>query len=149
MEYVVAATRALQGDTDGWSLWYFASTQGMPLFRNTVPTGYSELGGDWINSNSILQRWKFADTVAHLSIYTVVYPYELAQFSGLTSAEGVVDYYAKKLLRGNTSDEERALLVDYLDQGAPGSFDMASPAAPFLVRDLLGFMLGYPEMMKQ
>ena len=50
----------LNGITDGTQeiLVYLSESKHLPFF-NLVPTGYSEIGSDWIDTNSILERQNF------------------------------------------------------------------------------------------
>jgi uncharacterized protein (DUF1800 family) len=65
LEMVVSAVRAVNGDVDmATSMVGTMNQLGEPLYRKQEPTGYSNRGGDWMNSASLLARMNFANTLA-------------------------------------------------------------------------------------
>jgi hypothetical protein len=60
------------------------NTLGEPLYRKHEPTGYTNRGGDWLNSASLLARMNFANTLAQGKVGGV--KVDLTQFSGDTTA---------------------------------------------------------------
>ncbi len=60
-EMVVSALRATNADVDLTAgLAQQLQTLGEPLYRKQEPTGYSNLGSEWMNSASLLARMNFA-----------------------------------------------------------------------------------------
>ncbi|MDQ6676784.1 MAG: DUF1800 domain-containing protein, partial [Acidobacteriota bacterium] len=60
-EMLASALRATNSDIDyGFALVQQLNQLGEPLYRKQEPTGYSNKGGDWLNSASLLARMNFA-----------------------------------------------------------------------------------------
>jgi uncharacterized protein (DUF1800 family) len=60
-EMIVSAVRATGAKVDyAMPLANQISTWGEPLYRKLEPTGYSNLGNEWINSSALLARMNFA-----------------------------------------------------------------------------------------
>lgn len=59
-EMIVSAARATEAKVD-WAmpLANQLNTWGEPLYRKVEPTGYSNLGAEWINSSALLDRMNF------------------------------------------------------------------------------------------
>jgi len=153
-EHVVSALRAVRGKTDGLTgtRSYIGLMQ--ELFHvNSVPTGYSELGGDWLDTNGLLNRQDFGLDIA--SRTNTNYG---ADVIGLLNANGVstaptpnnapaiVDYLADVLFGGALTAAERQAAINYLntdDNGVTTSYTDAR------IRETAGFMLGYAQFTEQ
>ena len=60
-EMIVSAIRATGADVDfAFPLGNRLAQLGEPLYRKLEPTGYSNLGSEWMNSSSLLVRMNFA-----------------------------------------------------------------------------------------
>jgi uncharacterized protein (DUF1800 family) len=60
-EMAVSAVRILDADVDDvYSLTVRIGMLGEPLYRKQEPTGYSNVGSDWMNSAALLARLNFA-----------------------------------------------------------------------------------------
>jgi uncharacterized protein (DUF1800 family) len=152
LEHLVGAFRATRGMTDGIAgvLGYLARMQHLP-FYNPVPTGYSELGGDWLDTNGMLERQNLgmnlansADPDAGSDIPGLLSDY------GLDTAEEIVGFFADALYGGALTDAERQEAIDYLntdDAGQPDPYDPAIHEAR--AREAVGFLLGYPHFLEQ
>jgi uncharacterized protein (DUF1800 family) len=65
LEMVVSAVRSVNGDVEmATSMVSTMNQLGEPLYRKQEPTGYSNRGGDWMNSASLLARMNFANALA-------------------------------------------------------------------------------------
>lgn len=85
LEMVVSAVRAVNGDVaTATQLIGLMNTLGQPLYRKQEPTGYTNRGGDWLNSASLLARMNFANTLAQGKVQGV--KVDLTQFSGDSTA---------------------------------------------------------------
>ena len=61
LEMTVSAIRALGADVDSTAaLSSHMARMGQPLYRKQEPTGYSNLGREWVSSAGLLARMKFA-----------------------------------------------------------------------------------------
>jgi len=71
-EMVASSARALNANViDGWALANQVGTLGEPLYRKLEPTGYSNLGTEWINSSALLERMNFALQLAQNHVESV------------------------------------------------------------------------------
>jgi uncharacterized protein (DUF1800 family) len=81
LEMVVSAVRAVKGDVENAATMAGLMNQlGEPLYRKQEPTGYSNRGGDWMNSASLLARMSFASELAQQKVSGV--KVDAAQFTG-------------------------------------------------------------------
>jgi uncharacterized protein (DUF1800 family) len=65
LEMVASAVRILGADVDFASALNFQLAQlGQPLYRKQEPTGYTNAGGEWVNSAALLARMNFAIALA-------------------------------------------------------------------------------------
>jgi hypothetical protein len=116
------------------------------LFFNSVPTGWSESGTDWINTNLLLQRARFVNDVAYnTNPFRDNYIDIVQQLTdqGLSSAEGIVAHLLQVSVGGDYSALEYQIGVDILNQGAE-PFDITAVDAETRLRRLLGHILSYP-----
>ena len=153
-EHVVSAFRASRGKTDGSNLnrTYLGRMQ-ESFHQNPVPTGYSELGGDWLDTNNLLERLNFGLDMTSRTATTFG-----ADVIGLLNANGVstapvpdnaaaiVDFLAGTLFAGAITPHERQLAIDHLrtnDSGVVSNYDDAR------IRQTCGFMMGYAQFLEQ
>src|SRR5205085_11022921 len=65
LEYVAAAMRALNAETDGdRPVLDFISRMGQPLFGRITPDGYSDRAEQWLSSGAMIARLNFANALA-------------------------------------------------------------------------------------
>ncbi|OLD64104.1 MAG: hypothetical protein AUI47_07465 [Acidobacteria bacterium 13_1_40CM_2_68_5] len=153
-EHVASALRAVRGKTDGLTVTrlYLSPMQEM-FHMNPVPTGYSELGGDWLDTNNLLARQNFGlDMTARTGSSFGADVIGLLNANGISTAPSpnnaaaIVDFLADALFGGRLSPEERQAAVVYLntdDNGVTGPYNDAR------IRETAGFMLGFPEFTEQ
>ncbi len=155
VEHAVSAFRATRGKTDGATtvLDYLIRMQEFPYF-NAVPTGYSEIGADWLDTNNLLERQNLVLDFTRNDPASV--PEFAADVIGLLNANGVstapgnaaaiVEFFIDALYGGALTDGERQAAIDFLstdDNGAPGAYDDAR------IRETVGFLLGYGQFQEQ
>src|SRR2546426_2285222 len=102
---------------------------------NPVPTGYSELGGDWLDTNNLLARQNFGlDMTARTGSSFGADVIGLLNANGISTAPSpnnaaaIVDFLADALFGGRLSPEERQAAVVYLntdDNGVTGPYNDA------------------------
>ena len=81
LEMVVSALRAVNGEVEmATSIAGLMNQLGEPLYRKQEPTGYSNRGGDWMNSASLLARMNFALALAQAKVPGV--KVDAARFAG-------------------------------------------------------------------
>ena len=121
LEMVVSAVRAVNGDVDtATQMVGLMNTLGEPLYRKQEPTGYTNRGGDWMNSASLLARMNFANALARGQIAGV--KVDPAQFAAGT---GQIEH---NILLADASPASQAAIQAGLDQLA--SQPAATPAPP-------------------
>ena len=64
IEYINSSIRALDADVTDTKLPDYNSDLGMELFVRDDPDGYSEIGSDWMDTSTLLERMTFAQTMA-------------------------------------------------------------------------------------
>ena len=153
-EHVVSALRSVRGKTDGLTSVRTYLSRLVELFHvNAVPTGYSEIGGDWLNTNQLLDRQNFG-----LDMATRTATAFGADVIGLLNANGVstapspdnspaiVDFLSDVLYGGALTSAERQRAITYLqtnDSGTPAAYTDAR------IRETAGFMMGFAQFLEQ
>jgi len=64
IEFINSSIRALNAEVSGDDLPDYNSKLGMELFVRDDPDGYSEIGTDWMDTATLLERMTFAQTIA-------------------------------------------------------------------------------------
>ena len=152
LEHMASALRATRGTTDGFTrvLDFLVSAQQI-LFFYDVPTGFPEDGGSWLGTNNVLERQNFG---VHLAL--VNGPSFGSDIIGLMNdngvptapgnAEAVIDFFADIFFGGALQPAERQAAIDFLTidgQGFPTPYDESR------IRQVVGFLLGYPQFTEQ
>jgi uncharacterized protein (DUF1800 family) len=153
-EHVASGLRAVRGKTDGLAVTRGYLGRMQELFHlNPVPTGYPESGGDWIDTNNLLDRQNFGLDMTSRTASTFG-----ADVIGLLNANGVstapvpnnaaaiVDFFVDALYGGALTSAERQEAIDYLntdDSGIPGNYNDTR------IRETVGFLLGYAQFIEQ
>jgi len=153
VEQVVSAIRAVDGHTDGltWTVNTMINAQHIPHF-NEVPTGYSELGGDWIGTNNTLERQNFAIALAFLNDPEFGSdPAALLTANGISplpgNAAAIIDFFADTMFGGAITPTERQLAIDYLESDNLGLPDPNYDDGR--IRQTVAFLLGYAQFQEQ
>jgi uncharacterized protein (DUF1800 family) len=137
LEMVVSAVRAVNGDVDtAVQMVQLMNTLGQPLYRKQEPTGYTNRGGDWLNSASLLARMNFANTLAQGKVGGV--KVDLTQFSADTAQ------VERNILLADASPASQAAIQAGLDQLAQQPGKQAAPG-PMVA----GFTLGSPDFQRR
>jgi uncharacterized protein (DUF1800 family) len=151
-EHVASAFRAVRGQTNGTSTVrnYLSRMQHL-YFQNPVPTGYSELGADWLDTNNLLERHNFGmDMSGRTGTNFGADVIGLLNDNGVSTAvgntEAIVDFYIDVLYGGALTPAERQAAIDYLntdDNGVVSSYDNSR------IREAVGFLLGFAQFLEQ
>ncbi len=137
LEMVVSAVRAVNGDVDmATSMVGTMNQLGEPLYRKQEPTGYSNRGGDWMNSASLLARMNFANTLAQGKVPGV--KVDANQF--LADPQQIE---RNILLTDASSDAQAAIQIGLGDQQA----SKAKPKSPGAL--VAGLTLGSPDFQRR
>ncbi len=150
VEHVAAFARNLNVGGDGDNLHIAVSTLGMNLFEYPVPTGFSEVGEDWINSNLILERIKLVNQTAinnDSNDDTYIEPVAFFQNNGFETAEGIVGYLLNLAFGDDFTELDSDTALDVLNTGE--EFSLNAPDADQKLRQLVGLVLSYPGYQYQ
>jgi uncharacterized protein (DUF1800 family) len=155
-EHVVSALRAVRGTTNGLTAVQSSLARMSELFhRNPVPTGYSEIGADWLDTNNLLERQNFGFDLTTRTSTPGAFG---ADVIGLLNANGVstaatpnnapaiVDFLSSVLFGGALTASERQRAIGYLntdDSGVPSPYD------DLRIRETAGYMMGFAEFLEQ
>jgi uncharacterized protein (DUF1800 family) len=152
LEHYISALRSVRGRTDGSSqvFNYLQQAQYLP-YLNPVPTGWSERGDDWIDTNNLLVRQNFGIAMgANSGTNFGSDPLGLLTANGVSTAPGnaaaIVDFLADAMMGGALTPAERQKAIDFLntnDSGVPSNYNNTR------IRDVVGFLLGYPQFEEQ
>jgi uncharacterized protein (DUF1800 family) len=148
VEFVVGALRLLDASSTATDLSGPIRAMGMRLYENPLPTGWSEIGSEWINSSLLIERIKWVNDFVRNPINSdnsssdplLFYPEH-----GFATAEGIVGFLLKLSMGDNitTLSQQNALQV------LGDNFDLSNPDADFLLRQLNGTVLSYPQYQFQ
>ncbi len=132
IEYINSSLRVLSAEASGAQLPPRNSAMGMEFFVRDDPDGYSELGSDWIDTASMLERIEFVSALAKNG--NADYQWDAAALLdlwNLQTPEQIVDFFNEVLFQRTLSQANRALLLDYLttdSNGQPSPLDPTNRA---------------------
>ena len=135
LEMVASAVRAVNGDVSAATAMAGLMNQlGEPLYRKQEPTGYSNRGGDWMNTASLLARMNFANALAQHKIAGVAVNPD--QFTGDPRE------IAHRLLLTDPSPDALAAITAGLEEGKA---DAPAQTGPLVA----GLTLGSPDFQRR
>ncbi len=138
-EMIVSAVRATGANVDfAYALGNRLTQLGEPLYRKLEPTGYSNLGAEWMNSAALLARMNFGMDLAQNRVPGI--KVDAAAY------EADVAGIAKRLLFREPSPESRAAIEKAL--AIPVESDKKAPAAPRPAA-IAGLVLGSPDFQRR
>lgn len=141
-EMIVSAVRATGADVDfAFPLGNRLNQLGEPLYRKLEPTGYSNLGSEWLNSSSLLVRMNFALDLAQNHV----------QGSRVdTSAfDADVPTVARRILFRDASPETQAAIEKMLAEQKEKSGNDKKPNAATRPGLIAGLVLGSPDFQRR
>jgi uncharacterized protein (DUF1800 family) len=152
IEYVNSTMRLVQGVHNDLELAAENEAMGMALFTRDEPDGWSELGFDWMDTGSVLERIDFVQDLA-LRRKASEYDWDPVSYFNdpemNTSAEVVA--FINDLFFGGTLKPDRVrLLVEYLDTNDAGGVELytgnlANARQLEKLQEALGLALSLPE----
>lgn len=151
-EHVVSGIRAVRGRTNGSTkVRSYLVRMKHRYHENPIPTGYAERGDAWIDTNGVLERQNYGMELGELTWSSFGSDIiNLLQDHGISTSAGnedaIVDFLIEILFGGVQTSEGRAAAIEYLttdETGQPSGYDNAK------IRQVTGFMLGYPEFLEQ
>ena len=150
IEYINSSLRVLGAEASGARLPQRNSAMGMELFVRDDPDGYSELGSDWIDTASMLERIEFVTDLAGND--NGDYRWDAAallEMWNLTTPEQIVDFFDEMLFQRTLSKANKALLMDYLTTDSDGQPSALDPTDTTdyqrRVQKLVGLILSLPQ----
>ncbi|HET8945639.1 MAG TPA: DUF1800 domain-containing protein [Candidatus Polarisedimenticolia bacterium] len=153
-EHVVSALRAVRGMTDGQSSVRSYLNRMSELFhQNPVPTGFSEIGADWLDTNNLLERQNFGyDMATHTATTFGADVIGLLNANGVSTAASpnnapaIVDFLSGVLFGGALTGSERQRAIDYLNTNDSGT---ASTYTDSRIRETAAYMMGLAQFLEQ
>jgi len=150
VEFVNSSLRAIDAEANGKGLPGLNDDMGMHLFTRDDPDGYSELGSDWIDTSSMLERIDFVRDLAQ-NRKADYYWDSLLFFDkrNLTNPVQIVDYFDELLYQNTLPEANRNLLIEYLATNSDGISVRLNRAASevFKVRieEFVSLLLSMPQ----
>ena len=95
----------------------------MTFFRRDEPDGYSELGLDWVDTLSVLERVRFCQALSDNSnrsagswdIQALMDRYQM------TTSEDLIDYFNDLLFQGLLAEGQKKLLLKFANTDEAGN----------------------------
>lgn len=151
IEAAIGAIRATSASFKPISefFWYY-DAMGQPMFGRRSPEGWSDVRDAWVNTTSMLHRWRFANWLIEKGIktdQTDVTVDVVAQMPvGVRTPNAIVDFWVQRLLgrpmHPASSHEE---LVDFLAQGRNPAFDLTLEQIAERLPRMVGLLLMSPD----
>jgi uncharacterized protein (DUF1800 family) len=153
-EHVVSGLRAVRGMTDGQSSVRSYLNRMSELFhQNPVPTGFSEIGADWLDTNNLLERQNFGyDMATHTATTFGADVIGLLNANGVSTAASpnnapaIVDFLSGVLFGGALTGSERQRAIDYLNTNDSGA---ASTYTDTRIRETAAYLMGLAQFLEQ
>lgn len=145
VEFIVGAVRNLEATSDAQDLISPLKSMGIRLYENPVPTGWSEIGTDWINTNLLIERMKWVNSYVRNTSGTVTDPLQFYPSYGYATADGVVGFLLQLSVGDDYSDLSHSTALNILGE----DFDLANSTAEAQLQQLHGTVLSYPQYQFQ
>lgn len=148
LELVVSTARTFGDTVNINNIGDPMSGLGMRLFVYPVPTGYSEEGADWLNTNALLQRVQFVNRVIWQNANGItVDGVSLLQSQNKQTPEAIISYLVDLAYAGEVTSDEYDTLLSILTE--EGDFNINGNDANNKIQRLLGTMLSGPAYQMQ
>lgn len=155
VEFINSAVRAIGADPVERMLHDRNEDMGMMLFERDDPDGFSEYGHDWMDTQGLLERMKFCQSLAGDGDYTGT-EWDLEAFiggNGLAGTEDVLEYFNTVLFQGQMTAQRKAVFLKFAnttDTGAPSNADgLGRNARLERIRAMVALILSSPEFQYQ
>jgi hypothetical protein len=150
IEYINSSLRVLEADAGGEELPQLNNTMGMHLFTRDDPDGYSELGFDWIDTASMLERIDFVRELAENRNTKYRWdPIRVIEEYDLKTADQIINFFNELLYQNTLTIANEFLLLNYLttdENGNPISIDsMNTQDLRQHIQKTIGLMLSLPQ----
>jgi len=149
VEFINSSLRSLRATIGGTSLPSSNDLLGMHLFTRDDPDGWSEMGHDWIDTGTLLERIQFAQALPAERLTGIKWDAATwARTNNITTADSAVEYFNRLLFHGSMSTANQQVLVDFATTDVAGNPLPLEPAradfAPRL-RELVGMIFSMPQ----
>jgi uncharacterized protein (DUF1800 family) len=145
VDLVVGSLKSLNVQNVGPDVTQALRRMGQDLLNPPDVSGW-KYGPQWINSTTLFERFNWGNRLSTgrnaAQPFFADVPGQL-QARGLTSADGLVDYYLGLLVDGDVTPEARQALIDYLNAPGPLALD-DSGALDLKARGLVHLALAAP-----
>ncbi len=148
VEYITGVIRSMDASTDASDLISPLRAMGIRLFENPVPTGWSELGEDWVNANLLIERIKWVNQFVRNTEEnngSIYYPMQFYPQYGFSTAEGIVGFLLQLTVGDDVTEFSRNSALNQLGSG----FSIMQPNADQVLRQLNGNVMSYPQYQFQ
>jgi uncharacterized protein (DUF1800 family) len=143
VDLVVGSLKSLNVQNVGPDATQALRRMGQDLFNPIDVSGWKG-GAAWVNATTLFERFNWANRLASGGDASKPYFTDVIgqlQARGVTSPDGLVDYYLSVLVDGDTTPEARQSLIDYLN--APAG--LALDALDMKARGLVHLALAVPS----
>lgn len=148
VEFVIGALRNLEAASDASDLAAPIRSMGIRLYENPVPTGWSEIGADWINASLLIERIKWVNKFSRKqlgSAGSINDPLQFYPGNGFETADGIVGYLLQLTVGDDFTELGRNNALNILGT----EFDLSNPDSDELLRQLNGNVMSYPQYQFQ
>jgi len=128
---------------------------GMEIFEREAPDGYSEYGYDWTDTQGLLERMKFSQSLADDGDYTGTnWDVEIfIEANELDTTEDVLEFMNETLFQGQMTEQRKAVFLNFANTTLSGSVSMAdglrTSAKMDRIRLMIALILASPEFQYQ
>ncbi len=148
LELFAGAVRALGGDFTPTPMAILAMQRmGEPLYLCQPPTGYPDVGEEWLNTGTLLYRWKFALGVASGKMPGV--KADVPDDVGDGDVTEVLTKLADRLFRAQLSEKTQTKIEETVTKQLALRADPEAPLGDREIRYLTGLVLGSPEFQRR
>jgi hypothetical protein len=143
----VGAVRQLSGTGAGDDLANELLRQGMGIYLNPVPTGYSDSGSKWLSTSMLHSRVRFIDRLLNYMPSANQTQFSLAQDladDGVLTSEGVVGRLLERLYGPSFRANQVQLALDVLTENGTYPFSPGASDSETRVRRLAKALASLP-----
>ncbi len=126
LEFTASALRALNAEMEDMSeaFYWMYWQMGQPLFSRTTPDGYPDVKEDWLTTQGMLQRWRFAGAVLNNWLDGLTVDLQSQTPADLRTPIALVDFWSQRLLGRAMPQAQRQVVVDFMAQGRNPTFPL-------------------------
>ncbi len=151
-EFIASVMRNFNAHPGNNGPRYALQELGMPLFRNSQPTGWPEVGNAWTDSNQLMLRQQYSAKTAFRGInenYTYLQLPDFFIDHDITTADGVVGFLFQLALGNDYSQIEWDTAMGVLTMDGNMPFDIYNEAAERQLQTLAALVMSYPGYQLQ